>query len=208
MSQPLTVGSLNALYPVFEKRFTIWFWLFFTSFVFYSACASGEEAGEAIAHSYVSCSNITAEHLTTLQLYQRGLPLEAALESLPGISRAAQQRVRYIYQLARYNGILNTYADVNTNYARCATKVHQQHGTPAVDLLDYGYYFCAGENKIRFEIILFIDKYHTLEKVLSKTPDSHSDIAMRYFRLVEAKGLLAAFDLTANNLKSCLNNLN
>jgi len=157
--------------------------------------------------SYISCSIITSEHLTTLQLYQRGLSLESALETLPNISRGAKKRVRYIYDLADSIGILNAYSDINTNYARCATKVYIQLGTPAQDKIDYGYYFCAGENKIRYEIILYINKYLTLEKVLESTPDTHSDVAMRYYRLISDKGLLSAFDFTANNLKSCLNNL-
>ncbi len=156
---------------------------------------------------YLACSIITSEHLTTLQLYQRGLPLEAAKASLPNISKEAIKRVDYIYRLADRIGILNAYSDINTNFARCATLVYEQRDKPAVDQIDYGYYFCAGENKVRFEIILNHNKYHTLEKVLEHTPDSHSDVAIRYHKLIKQKGLLAAFDLTANNLKSCLNNL-
>lgn len=104
-------------------------------------------------------------------------------------------------------GILNVYADINTNYARCASLVHSRNGVPAQDKLEYGYYYCSGENKRRFEILLNSNKYHTLDRVLEATPITHQDIAMRYMNLIKTKGLLAAFDYTANNLKACLNNL-
>jgi len=158
-------------------------------------------------HDFISCSIISSEHLTTLQLYQRGVPLKTALESLPGISREAKQRVSYIYELAMNIGILNAYADINTNYTRCANLVFKKNGKPFIDEPNYGYYFCAGENKRRYEILLNTDRYMNLDKVIAKTPDTHIDVAISYFKLIEAKGLLAAFDFTANNLKACLNNL-
>lgn len=183
------------------------FWpvLFLLASLSYSSLSKAAD-GEA-HHSFVTCAIITSEHLTTLQLYQRGVSLDTALESLPRISREAKQRVEFIYQLADGIGILNSYADINTNFARCATLVYQQLGKPALDEFDYGYYFCAGENKIRFEILLHADRYMNLEKVLRKTPDTHISTAIEYYNLIENKGLLAAFDLTANNLKACLNNL-
>ncbi|MDX1452703.1 MAG: hypothetical protein R3183_09115 [Oleiphilaceae bacterium] len=164
-------------------------------------------SNEQIQFSYTACNNITSEQLTSLQLYQRGVPLKVALETLPNISRGAQKRLRYIYDLAKAQGILNTYSDINTNFARCATLVHSKFGTPAVDQREYGYYYCAGENKRRFEIILYIDQVHTPEKLLELVPSSHHQVALRYFDLIEREGLLAAFDYTANNLKACLNNL-
>ncbi len=166
-----------------------------------------EQTTDQPAFSYTACSTITAEHLTALQLYQRGIELDVALASLTRVSRAAEKRLRYVYNLARHQGVLNTYSDINTNYARCATLVNRQSGTPAVDQREYGYYFCAGENKRRFEIILTIDRFHTREKLLERTPPEHHQVALRYFRLIEEQGALAAFDLTANNLKACLNNL-
>jgi len=170
--------------------------------------AASENDSVAFEHSYISCSIITSEHLTTLQLYQRGLPLDVALESLPNISRSAKKRVKYIYDMAKKYGILNTYADINTNYARCSTLVYQQRGKPAIDRLAHGYYYCAGENRIRFDMILNIDQKWSLEKLLQSVTDKHKSIARNYFQLIESKGILAAFDLTANNLKSCLKQLN
>ena len=161
---------------------------------------------ETIQFSYTACSNITSEHLTILQLYQRGVPQSLAVESLPRISKTAKKRVEYIYDLARQRGLLNTYSDINTNYARCATLVHKHHGIPAPDQNEYAFYFCAGENKRRFEIILHSDRSADETDLLAKTPPSHHGVAKKYYHLIRNKGLLAAFDYTANNLKACLNN--
>lgn len=159
-----------------------------------------------LAQSYASCALITSEYLTSLQLYQRGVSKDLALAELPRISRSAKTRLGYVYDLAKQQGLLNTYADINTNFARCSRQVYQQLGQPAQDSTDYGYYFCAGENKLRFEMILRGDQSLSRERYLALAPDSHLDIALRYYQLIQGKGLLAAFDYTANNLKSCLNN--
>jgi len=158
--------------------------------------------------SHLSCAIITSEHLTTLQLFQRGLPKAAALKSLPNISREARKRVDYVYNLAKSIGILNAYSDINTNFTRCSTLVHQVKGKPAVDLKEHDYYFCSGENKLRFEIILLINHNRSLDNIYTKIPASHYLVARNYKKLIDDKGTLAAFDLTANNLKACLNLIN
>lgn len=160
------------------------------------------------SHSYMSCAVISSEHLTALQLYQRGIRLDDALEYLPKISREGKKRLSYIYDLAAEQGLLNTYADINTNFARCSKSVHERLGAPAIDLREHGYYYCSGENKLRFEIILNIDKHRRIESVLEKTPKSHHSVAQEYSQLISREGILAALDLTANNLKACLSNLN
>jgi len=175
-------------------------WLFF-------GLLSAESAAQEPRLDYVSCAVITSEHLTTLQLFQRGVTLDTALESLPKLSRSGAKRVKYIYSLAQRIGVLNTYADINTNFARCTTTVYNSKGRPFADEKAYGYYFCAGENKLRYEILLHTDRYYNFERVLAKTPSSHHQVAQDYFALIKAQGLLAAFDLTANNLKACLNRL-
>lgn len=160
----------------------------------------------APAQSFASCALITSEYLTTLQLFQRGLSKRQALNELPDISRSAKVRVGYVYDLAKQQGLLNSYADINTNFARCTREVYQRLGTPAKDSIDYGFYYCAGENKLRFEMILRGNQTLSRERYLALTPDSHLDIALRYHKLIENKGVLAAFDYAANNLKRCLSN--
>tara|TARA_R110001592_G_scaffold138511_4_gene357648 strand:+ start:30006 stop:30629 length:624 start_codon:yes stop_codon:yes gene_type:complete len=158
----------------------------------------------AAKQSFLSCSIITSEHLTALQLYQRGLPKELALASLPGISRDGKKRLEYVYEWAKKIGILNAYADINTNYARCSTLVYEQSGRPAADLKEHAYYFCSGENKIRFEILLKLDRKMSMNEITNKLPARYLSVAQRYKSLINNKGMLAAFDLTANNLKACL----
>ncbi len=154
--------------------------------------------------SYLSCALITSEHLTTLQLYQRGFPKKLAIESMPNISRAARKRVDYIYDFAKRTGVLNAYSDINSNFARCATLVHKQKGIPPKDLKEYGYYFCSGENKVRYEILLYLDQSYSVEKIKTLVPEKHHSLIANQQRLIQANGMLAAFDLLANNLKECL----
>ena len=147
---------------------------------------------------------LTVEQLTVLQLAQRGITQQEALDTLPFGQKKAKNRVKEVYALLEKEGILNTYSAVNSNYARCAKLVYEAKGAPAKDLLEYPYYFCAGENKVRYEIILRINESFNIDRVLSATPDSHFDVAIQYFKLIENKGLLAGFDYTANNLKACV----
>lgn len=188
------------------KTYFILFVLFVLSGQIYAAPKN--PANINFKQSFLSCSIITSEHLTVLQLYQRGLPRVSAIESLPNITRAAKERVKYVYDLAKKIGILNAYADINTNFARCSTMVHQINGTPAADLKEYSYYFCAGENKLRFEVILTADQGKSLTKLISLFPRKYEATVVNLHYLIKNKGTLAAFDLTANNLKACLNQIN
>lgn len=157
-----------------------------------------------LKQSFLSCSIITSEHLTVLQLYQRGLPKQLALEALPNISRDGKKRLDYLYDWAKQSGILNAYADINTNFARCATLVYEQNGRPPADLKEHAYYFCAGENRIRYEMMLKLDRQMSMNEILSGLPKRYEIVAARYKKLIDEEGMLAAFDLTANNLKACL----
>ena len=86
--------------------------------------------------------------------------------------------------------------------------VHQVKGKPAADLKEHSYYYCAGENKIRFEILLRANKGQSLEKLVSSFPRRYEATVINLHELIRSKGALAAFDLTANNLKACLNQIN
>lgn len=169
-----------------------------------TSLSSSPASTSDISHDFISCAFLTVEQLTILQLAQRGISQQVALETLP-LSRAkAKERIAGVYSLLDREGILNAYSLINSNYARCSKLVYEAKGVPAKDLLEYPYYFCAGENKIRYEIILRINESFDIDRVLKETPDSHFDVAIQYFKLIENKGLLASFDYTANNLKACI----
>jgi len=159
---------------------------------------------KTVKQTFLSCAIITSEHLTALQLFQRGLPMQLAIESLPGISRDGKKRLEFVYNLARRVGILNAYADINTNFARCSTLVYETNGKPAADLKEHAYYFCSGENKIRYEIILKLDRNFSVDEISKDLPSRYREVVLRYKNLIAEQGNLAAFDLTANNLKACL----
>jgi hypothetical protein len=166
-----------------------------------------ESVKKNFRQTFQSCALITSEHLTTLQLRQRGIALEAALRELPGLSDAGKKRVEYIYRMVEDLGILNAYADINTNFTRCAKLVYDVRGKPEPETVEYGYYFCAGENRIRFELMLMLDAGKATAEILQSIPDSHFHLLGQYQKLIHTKGMLAAFDFTANNLKGCLKNL-
>ena len=181
--------------------------LFFMACLALSSITVAKESGQVIDHDFISCSILTSEHLTVLQLAQRGLSEVEALAELPFNNRNAKGRVTEVYKLIEDEGILNAYSLVNSNYARCAQLVFENKGKPATDLVEYSFYYCAGENRVRYEIILRINQSFNLDRVLSQTPDTHFDVAISYFKLIKNKGLLASFDYTANNLKACLSQI-
>lgn len=190
--------------PLFRKLVaTCLFLVFFNT----SQASQTEQQDVEIPHDYITCAMLTIEQLTVLQLAQRGVSAQDALEILPFGQKKAKQRVEEVYALLSGEGILNAYSLVNSNYARCAKLVYEVKGSPAKDLVEYPYYFCAGENKVRYEIILRINASFDIDRVLAETPDSHFDVAIQYFKLIETKGLLAGFDYTANNLKACINQI-
>jgi hypothetical protein len=173
----------------------------------YSVGSAASQKSTTFEHSYASCSAITSEYLTLIQLYQRGIGIDQALGALPFKAEASKSRATELYALIKKLGVIDTYVQINTNFARCSRLVYEQSGTPEQGNEEYGYYFCSGENKVRFETILTVNETYDLNKVISATPDSHMDVAITYFNLIKDKGILAAFDYTANNFKACLKQL-
>lgn len=159
------------------------------------------------SHSYQSCSIITAELLTTTQLYGQGIPLDLLIKSLPDLSEQGELRVRNAYQSLKTSDLLSSYSAINSDYAKCAKKVYSQRGKPKPTAIEYGYYFCAGENKLRYEIALAIYLKAGKEEVIPQLPRSRQNIGSHYFDLAEKSGLEAVFDLMANNLKQCINQI-
>ena len=158
-------------------------------------------------HSYQSCTMITTELLTTTQLYERGISLESLVESLPDLTPQGEKRVRATYELINNSDLLSSYSAINSDYAKCAKKVYNHQGKPNPRTSEYGYYYCSGENKLRYEITLAIYLKRSKEEVIPQLPKSRQNIANHYFDLAERDGLEAVFDLMASSLKHCVNQL-
>ena len=158
-------------------------------------------------HSYQSCTIITTELVTTAQLYNRGIPLDELIESLPNLSPQGEKKVRSTYELIQQSDLLSTYSAINSDYAKCAKQAHENQGKPPYGTREYGYYYCAGENKLRYEIILAIFLKQSRENVIPQIPKSRRNIALHYFDLAEKEGLEAVFDLMASSLKRCVNQI-
>lgn len=166
----------------------------------YSSLAANKE----IKHSYQSCTMITTELLTTAQFYNRGVPLKELIDSLPNLSPEGEKKVKSTYELIQQSDLLSTYSAINSDYAKCAKQVFTDQGKPSYGSQDYGYYYCAGENKLRYEIILSIFLKQSLEDIIPQIPASRRNIASHYFDLAETEGLEAVFDLMASSLKHCV----
>lgn len=158
-------------------------------------------------HSFQSCTIITTELLTTIQFYEKGIPLELLIESLPDLSKEGEKRVRLSYQLAEQSTPLSSYSTINSDYAKCAKTVFSKHGKPKPTSIEYGYYFCSGENKLRYEIALSIYLKAKKEEVIPQLPKNRQQVGIHYFNLAEKESLESVFNLMANSLKHCVNQL-
>lgn len=156
--------------------------------------------------SFETCSLITSEYFTVLQLVSRGFEREALKESLPGISNQARKRVDALIDMAAEQGLPETYSMINSEYARCARKVYQRTGIPPVGTREAHFHFCAGENKVRYEIAMAAFVGAPREKVLAQLRPGHVPVAEAIYDMQESDGFTAVMDNLASELKHCLNN--
>lgn len=157
-------------------------------------------------HSYESCSLITSEYLTVLQLASRGLQGDTLKETLPGISKEAARRVDALLAMAREDGLIDTYSIINSEYAKCARDVFREMGVPPEGSREAHFYHCAGENKVRYEIALATLVGASMAEVIPQLRARHQPVARAIYELHHAEGELAVFDSLATELKHCLNN--
>lgn len=155
--------------------------------------------------SFESCSLITSEYVTVLQLASRGLSGEVLKNTLPGLSEEAEQRINALLQMADTEGLAETYATVNSEYARCAAGVFKENGLPERPSREAHFHFCAGENKVRYEVLLAALIGAPEEKVLSQLRPQHRQAGATIYRLHRSQGDLAVFDSLGTELKYCLN---
>ncbi|MDX1755625.1 MAG: hypothetical protein R3175_06155 [Marinobacter sp.] len=155
--------------------------------------------------SFESCSMITSEYLTVLQLMSRGFDEETLMADLPDISGPAQARLHSLYAMARTDGLGETYSRINAEYARCAKGVYQSRGMPAAGTREAHFHACAGENKVRYDITLAAVIGADPSEVRGQLAPQHRPVANALFDLYQAQGLTAVFDELASELKACLN---
>ncbi|WP_372995842.1 hypothetical protein [Marinobacter sp.] len=166
--------------------------------------SSAAWTSESASQSYESCSVITSEYLTVLQLASRGLNAEALKQSLPGISSKAKQRVETLVGMAQQRGIAEAYSAVHSEYARCAKKVFDQRGLPAEGTREAHFHYCAGENKVRYEIILAAAIGAEEQEVIDQVRPVHRDAAEAIFAMNEQTSPEAMLDQLATELKECI----
>lgn len=155
--------------------------------------------------SYEACSMIASQYLTTIQLLQKGFEAEVLKETLPGLTDKGAQRIDSLQQQISRSGITETYSGVNARYARCAERVHEQRGQPEPGTRQHHFYVCAGENKVRYEILLAAWAGGQLEEVQEQLAAPHRKAAARIFKRLRESNAENVFSELASELKLCLN---
>lgn len=159
----------------------------------------------ATRQSFESCSLITSEYLTVLQLASRGFDRDTLTATLPNISDRAQSRVDALLGLVDKEGLDATYSRVNAEYAACARKVYEENGLPPPGSREDHFHFCAGENKVRYEVLMAAMVGARPGRVLPQLASQHRDAARVVFDMHRREGPLPVFDHLATELKHCVN---
>lgn len=156
--------------------------------------------------SFETCTMITSEYLTTLQLIGRGLGPETLSETLPDVSDQARKRIDELARAVRDDGLSSVYSQVNAEYARCAKAVYDHDGAPKPQTREAHFYICAGENKVRYDVLMSAVVGGSQSEVLPQLAPSQRDAARTIFELYQDRGTAAVFDKLADELKFCINN--
>lgn len=175
-----------------------------TALVSLTASAATPDS-EAKHQSYESCSIIASEYLTIVQLHQKGFTAAQLKKNLPDISKQGSKDIDDLYKLIKRNGLTSVYTDINARYARCAKRVYKLRGKPLPGSLEYHFYYCAGENKLRYQILVAAYLGGTRKEVIPQVPKSRRKVANALFDAFRKKGIDATFDTLATELKHCLN---
>lgn len=148
---------------------------------------------------------ITSEYVTVLQLLNQGFTEKQLLASLPGLTDSGAKRVEALVQAAREKGLAETFSAVNAEYGRCSQRVYDKRGAPDPVSREGHFYFCAGENKLRYEILMAASLDAPEDEVLAQVPRQRQRIAQAIFDLHRKEGLVSALDAIGDELKYCLN---
>lgn len=157
--------------------------------------------------SFETCSIVTGEYLTVLQLNQQGFAQKDLEVNLPGISAQGKSRIEALYRMVAQEGLADTYSRINSEYAQCAKRVYQASGMPKIGSREHRFYFCAGENKVRYEILLAVILGGSKNEVLPQLSADRRPVAITIFDLFSKEGDLGIYDTLATELKACLNDI-
>ncbi|WP_169334074.1 hypothetical protein [Marinobacter nanhaiticus] len=155
--------------------------------------------------SFETCGLITSEYVTVLQLLKQGFTEKQLLASLPGLTDSGAERVEALVDAVNKKGLTETFSAVNSEYARCSQGVYDLRGAPDPVSREGHFYFCAGENKLRYEILMAASLQAPEDEVLTQVPRQRQRIVQAIFDLYRDDGLPAAFDAIGDELKYCLN---
>lgn len=160
---------------------------------------------EAKHQSYETCGMIASEYLTIVQLHERGFTKAQLQKNLPDITRQGKKDIDYLYKAIAKNGVTSTYSNINARYAKCAKAVYDLRGKPEPGTRPYHFYFCAGENKLRYQILIAAYLGGTSEEILPQVPKSRQKVAKALLESFKKKGINKTFDGLATDLKRCIN---
>ena len=163
-----------------------------------------EETGFPSGTSYEVCSMIASQYLTTIQLLQKGFAPQILKKTLPGLTDQGAHRIDSLQQQVERSGVTETYSGVNARYARCASQVHEQRGQPKPGTRQHHFYVCAGENKVRYEILLAALAGGQLEEIREQLAPPHRKAASRIFQRLRESDVETVFSELASELKVCL----
>ena len=154
--------------------------------------------------SYEACGMIASQYLTTIQLLQKGFAPEILRETLPGLTDKGAQRIDSLHRQIERSSVTETYSGVNARYARCASRVHDQRGQPEPGTRQHHFYVCAGENKVRYEILLAALAGGQPGAIREQLAPPHRKAADRIFKRLKESDVETVFSELASELKRCL----
>lgn len=79
-------------------------------------------------------------------------------------------------------------------------------GKPGRATREGHFYFCAGENKVRYEALMAAMVGAREAPVVEQLADRHKPVATAIFRLYRSNDVMAVFDTLSDELKYCINN--
>lgn len=170
-----------------------------------SMCFATSVQAAKAEQSFETCGMITSEYITVLQLIKKEFTGKQLEQSLPALSKKGSRRVDELSEAVKKNGLVETFSAVNSEYARCSKTVYKREGKPESSSRENHFYFCAGENKLRYEFLVAATLDADIKEVIRQIPASRKQMVHAIYDLQDDEGTEATFDAIGDELKYCLN---